>query len=538
LFILLAACASVAGALVSRMAARQSELSIRLALGGSRARIVRQLLTESAVLATLAGVLGLAIACALLSTSGALVERQLATATPGGAVALRPTMAVLALSLMASTICGLALGAVPAVTFLRLDRKSAASLLVGPARGAAARTGGTRIRRVLISGQVTLAMVLMFGAGLMFRTIARINAIEFGFRPDGLMKASMMLPLATYPDSTAKRQVVDRVLARVSEVEGVQSAAAVFPYPFRGGAGRFPVLTQGFVDEETAPRAGIHTVTPGYFETMKVQVRAGRDFRPTDDHAGPLVVVISDGLARRLSPDGNVLGRRIRIRVPYLANFNDPDERPWRTIVGVVADVKEDLTPDEPPDVYVPYAQNPRTYLGIVVRTDRAEPSIFLPVKRAVASVDPALALSNVGSMTSLIAAEGGQRRGLSVLLGAFAAFALGLSALAFYASLSYTVIQRRSELAVRMAVGADARSILQLVVTEGLATAAVGVAAGVVASLALGRVLANQLYGVGTGDATTLVSISLLLTFVASVACLVPGVRATRTDPALVLRE
>jgi len=282
----------------------------------------------------------------------------------------------------------------------------------------------------------------------------------------------------------------------------------------------------------------VFTASPGYFETMDVRLRAGRTFRPTDDHASPLVVVISKSLARRVAPGGDAVGRRIRVRVPYLASFDDNDERPWRTVVGVVTDTEKEFAASPPPDVYVPYAQNPRSYHAIVVRTDRPEATMFEPVKRAVSAVDPALPLTSVESMANVIADQGGQRRGLTALLGMFALFALGLSALALYASLSYTVVQRRAELAVRMALGARGRSILRLVAVEGLVTAAIGAAAGAAASLSLGSVLRNQVYGVATADPVTLASISVVLMIAVVAACVAPALRAMRIDPALVLRE
>jgi len=538
LFMFLAACGSVAGALVSRMAARRNELAVRLALGGGRARIARQLITESAVLAALAGALGLVIAYAILSVSGPLVERQLGTMAPGGATALRPAASVMILSVAVSTLAGVALGLIPALAFLRFDRRSPASAVLGAGRSGAARTAGAGIRRILIAGQVSVAMVLLFGAGLMFRTIARMHALELGFRVDGVMTGRVLLPLARYPDSSAKRLLVDRLLTRVAETEGVRSVAAVYPIPF-GGVWRVPVLLEGSsLDQESAPRTTVYTVSPTYFETMDVRLRAGRTFRATDDHTAPLVVVVSEALARRLAPAGDIIGRRIRVRVPYLASFDDHDELPLRTVIGVVTDTEKEFAANTPPDVYVPYTQNPRSLLSFVVRTDRPEATIFEPVRRVVSSVDPALALYGVESMADVIADEGGQRRGLTVLLGVFAAFALGLSALALYASLSYSVVQRRSELAVRIAVGAGTRAILRLVIAEGLVAAAMGVVVGAAASLALRRVLENQVYGVETGDPATLVSIVLVLTLAVAAACIVPGLRAIRTDPALALRD
>lgn len=539
MFMLLAACGSVAGALVSRIAARRNELAVRVALGAGRARIVRQLLTESAVLGTLAGALGLAIAAVLLGVSGPLVEQQLGTKVPGGADALlRPNASILMLSLLASLGVGILLGLLPALSFVRCDRAATTYAALGAGRSSVTRGGAGRFRRVVIATQVTVAMVLLFGAGLMFRSVAHMAATDLGFRADGVVTATMLLPQERYPDSTTKRLLMDRLLAKVSATPGVRSVATVAPAPF-SDVWRLPVIAEGGpADEESAPRTSLYTVSPGYFATMDVRLRAGRTFRESDDVSAPLVVVISESLARTLAQTGDVIGRRIRLRVPYLATWNDPDEKPWRTVVGVVGDTRKGFTPDAPPDVYVPYAQNPRSLQSIVVRTDRREATVIEPVRRAVASVDPSLALSNIASLTQTVADEGGQRRGLTLLLGAFATFALGLSALALYASLSYTVTQRRAELAVRMAVGASTRSIMTLVVAEGLVTAAVGVVAGAFSSLALARVLANQLYGVGANDLATLVSISLVLLGVAVTACVVPGLRATRTDPVLALRE
>ena len=537
-FMLLAACGSVAGALVSRMAARRNEIAVRVALGGSRWRLVRQLLTESLVLTVLAGALGVVIAYGVLDFAGPVIERQLGTRVPGGVVRLRPTSAIVLLSAGVSIAAGLLVGLVPAAAVRRVGRAGASADLLGAGRSLSSRGGATGLRRVLIAGQVMVAMVLLFGAGLMFRTIARMQSLDVGFRVDGVVAGSVLLPSTRYADSSAKRAVMDRLLSGITKTKGVRAAALVFPQPF-GNAWRAPVLVEGAGQtDETAPQSMVFTVSPSYFATMGLRLRAGRAFGVQDDASAPLAVVISEGLARRIAPSGGVLGRRIRVRVPYAASFDDVDERPWRTVVGIVNDTQKEFAAASLPDIYVPYAQNPRSWQTIVVRTDRAEAAVLDPVRRAVSGVDPELAFSGARPMSEVIAAQGGQRRGLSVLLGVFAAFTLGLSALALYASLSYTVLQRRAELAVRMALGADARSILRVVVTEGVATAAIGLTAGAAASLALGRVLRNQVYGVATTDPVTLVSISLVLVAAVAAACVAPALRAVRTDPALVLRE
>jgi putative ABC transport system permease protein len=543
LFTLLAACASVAGALVTRMAARRNELGVRMAMGGSRARILRQLLTESAVLAMIAGILGVAVAYVLLDVTGPAIMRLIGTATPGGVAALRPTAGVMLRALLVSLLAGAALGLLPALAALRMQAESAAArAMISSSRGSA-RQSVANLRRFLIAGQVTAATVLLFGAGLMVRTVARMAETDVGLRDKGVLTGSTLLPEATYPDSAAKRELMSRLLARITETPGVRSAAAVYPLPFQGFG--YPVSTEGSAaDAESGPAAGVYTVTPAYFETMDIRLLAGRTFRDGDDHTGPLVVMISEALAREIAPAGDAIGRRIRVRVPYLASFDDQDAMPWRTVIGIVTDTRTSFSPDggpdipDVPDVYVPYAQNPRSRQSLVVRTDGAEESAREPVLRAVAAVDPLLVFDNIAPISQLIAQHGTQRRGLMVLLSALAVFVLGLSAIALYASLACTVIQRRAELAVRIAVGASTRSILRLVVAEGAITAAAGIAAGVAASLALGRVLRNQLYGVASTDPGTLITICVVLALAVLAACLSPGLRATRTDPALALRE
>ena len=538
LFMLIVACASVAGALIARTTARRGELNVRVALGGGRARLLRQLLTESAVLATVAGAVSIAIAYVLLTVAGPAIERILGTTVPGGVAALRPTFPVVLRAGAVSVLAGIGVGLAPALAVLRLNKVAGIAL---PGRSAAGRRTGRRVRQLLIAGQVALALILLFGAGLMLRTIERMAGTDLGFRTDGIVAASVLLPQASYADRDARRRMMDRMLVSLEATDGVESAAAVFPLPFWWPGG-FPVAEPGSdPDAPEAPRANVYTVSPAYFATMDIPVRAGRTFSSIDDNRAPLVAVISEGLARRLAPEGNALGRRIRVRVPHLSSFADPDSLPPRTVIGIVGDTREsfEATAAQPlPDVYVPYAQNPRATHAIVLRTSRVEQSLFEPARRAVAALDPGLALSSMEALDDLVAGESLQRRGLGALLGGFAAFALGLAALGLYASLSYVIAERRPELAVRVAVGASHRSVLRLVLAEGAAAVAAGVAVGVAGSLALGRVLASQLYGVGPGDAATLVSGSLVLVVAAAAACVAPALSATRTDPLRALRD
>ena len=309
------------------------------------------------------------------------------------------------LSVIASGIVGILLGFIPALTFLRGNAVSAGFTVLSAGRSATAHGGSARVRRTLIAAQVMVSMVLLFGAGLMFRTIARMESLELGVRVDGVLTGGVLLPSSRYADSSARRLVMDRMLTSLSETDGVRGAALAYPLPF-GTAWNFPVLVEGAgFDDESAPKATVFTVSPGYFETMDVRLRTGRTFRPTDDHASPLAVVISEALARRIAPKGDVIGRRIRVRVPHLASFDDRDERPWRTVIGVVTDTEKEFAPNPPSDVYVPYAQNPRALQTLVIRSDRPEATMIDPVRRAVSAVDPALTLSGVSSMTEIIAA-------------------------------------------------------------------------------------------------------------------------------------
>lgn len=534
MFMLVATCASVGGALVSRTVARRAELAIRLSIGGGATRIARQLLTESLVTSMLAGLVAALITYPVLRAAGPLTTALLNTPVPGGNDALGLDASTLIPLSAASVAAGLLLGMLPIAMFLRF-RRTASGMGVLAGR-TSSLSGGAGVRRVLIGLQVGVATVLLFGAGLMFRTIERMNDLTLGFESEGLVKAGALLP-STHLDSVSRAALMARLLERVSGTPEVQLAAAVYPYPFGGGF-QFPVLTEGgSADEESAPRSTVHVISPDYFRVMGIPLRSGRAFATTEDAASPLSVIVSEQLARQIAPAGDAVGRRIRVRVPYLANFTDDDDRPWRTIVGVASDVREAFAEQDGPNVYVPYAQSPRAQIGFVFRTTGPEGTAIPAIRKALNSVEPALALTNVGTMSDLIRSSGGPSRGMLTLLGYFATVAVILSAVALYASLSYAIVQRRSELAVRLAVGATTRSIMTLMLREGLVTAGIGLGAGIMASLAFGRVLEAQVYGIATNDVTTLITITTVLAAAAGAACAIPAWRAARTDPAFVLR-
>jgi putative ABC transport system permease protein len=522
LFMLLIAGASVAGALVARAASRRGELAIRTALGASRPRIIRQLLTESLVLTMLAAAGGALLAWMLLDGLGPFIGEQLHTRVPGAANRLAPSMSVLALTIATSVAFGIVLGLLPAFASTRVSPGLA---LRGEARGAVAAAGASRLRRTLIASQIALTMVLLVGAGLMARTVAALANTPLGFNPDGVVKANLLFPLSHYPDSASRTAGAERMLDGLRAVPGVRAAAVASPGPFRP-APSAAIQAEGSVRNPDLQVAEI-VVSPGYFDAMQIAVLGGRAFSAVDAPGAPRVAMISERLARRLWPGENAIGRRLRIG----------ESEEWRTVVGVTRETRKMVTADQISDVYVPFGQDHRAYVSVVVRTTDDPRTVGPTLQRAVGRVHDVLALSSIEAMADVVTRDGSRHRTLATLLATFALFALGLAVLGLYASLSYVVAQRRRELALRVAVGADASSILRLVLGEGARTVAGGVVVGIALSFAFQRLLESQLYGVAATDPVTFVAITAVLSVVALAAIAVPARRAMRVDPASLLR-
>lgn len=523
-FMLLIAVASVAGALVARATARGGELAVRSALGASRARLIRQLLTESGVLAAVGALGGVLLARAFMHAAGAGVGDYLGAAVPGGQEKIVPNALMLVVALVVAIAVGAVSGLLPALSSTRVDPGMA---LRSAARGGSILAGAARLRRALIASQIALTMVLLVGAGLMARTVIALATEPLGFRAEGVVKADLLLPLSAYRDSTARWMGMQRVLAGVLAEPGIRSAAAVFPYPFRPSGPSMVIAEGRAAAHGVAVPAMPYTVTPRYFEVMEIPLAAGRRFVDRDDGSAPPVAIVSEGLARRLWATDYPVGRRIRVG----------EDSVWRTIVGVVREIREPLGRERLPDMYFPYAQQTGPYLSIVVRTDSAPRVVGPALQRAVGRVDDVLALADVQPMTDIIERDGARHRVLAVLLGIFGLFALGLAVLGLYSALSYLVAQRARELAVRVAVGADSGSITRLVLGEGVPMIAIGIIAGVALSLALRRVLSSQLYGVSATDPATFIAIAMVLALAALAAVIGPARRAARVDPAMVLR-
>jgi predicted permease len=520
--ILLVACANLAGLLLSRAVARRGEVAVRLALGASRGRVMRQVVIEALAISIPAGIAGLAIA----PWGVTLMSRLVPAGVTASDVALNSRL--LAFSVGVSIVTGLLFSIIPALQSVR-----------GPILGTlqqfarAAGAGRGRIARdVLVILQVAAALVLLVAAGLMLRTLANLRAVDVGFRSDHLLTLRTPLRSQRYKEPPARHDFYDRVLARVNALPGVERSAYAVMLPFLSAG-----FTTGFmvVGEPRLPDhsydALYRVATNDYLQTLGVTLIEGRLFDARDDASAPRVVVINDTLAREFFPHGSALGRRMTIASP-----NDPP----RTIVGVVRDVRErgyELAMK--PGVYLPAAQQPPAVPeNLIVRTSGDPLALARDVRAIIADVDPDQPVSLIRTMDTITDIDVADRHQQMMLLGAFAALALLLATLGLYGVLAYAVSQRTREIGLRIALGATPRAVVLMIVTAGVRVTAIGLVIGLVASWGLTRTMRSLLFGVAATDTVTSGSVVMLLTVVSLAACLVPALRAMRVEPSVVLRE
>jgi putative ABC transport system permease protein len=519
LLLLLLTCANVGGLIAARGAARRREMSLRAALGAGRARLARQLLVESAVLTLIAGAVGVAVAHAGIRAVARTVQAQLRVSVPGGDAMLRLDGAVVVMAIVTCAVVVLLIGARNALVGSRSNLVDALRLA---GAGGGDRASGARILTV----QIALAFALLLGAGLTLRSAAAMSDVALGFDATNVVKAHVLLPVSRYSDAAARRQAVATVLDRIGAEPNVGSVAAVFPHPFRGVAPA-AVAGDGTPEGGRPPQAIPHTISSRYFDVMRVPVLAGRAFGATDA-GGPPAAIVSAGLAQRLWPGSAAVGRRLRIG----------EAEQWRTVVGVVGDVRKTIAGELLPDVYVPFDQQPRAYTALVIRGGADATAAARSLRAGLASVDPALAPSDVAPLVEAIASETARPKALASLLGGFAIFALVLAALGLGGAVANLIVQRQRELAVRMAIGATGADVMRLLLGEAGRVIGVGLAGGVVLAIALGRVLSSQLYGVAATDPSTYAIVAVILAAIGLLAAALPGLRATRIEPSAVLRD
>jgi len=526
-FVLLIGCANVANLLLGRAAARLKEVAIRTALGASRWQVVRQLLTESMLLALAGGVGGLLLAYAGVRALVALNPSNLPHAED-----ITVDAPVMLFTLGVSLLTGVLFGLVPA---LQTSNANLRETLSESARGSTADKAGRSVRRALVVAEVALALTLLVGASLLIKSVARLQRVEPGFDPGNLLTFTLSLPQSKYPSDTQQVAFFDQVLPRIATVPGVRAAGATSVLPFGGSwaTGSFEVEGLQAAPNQPGPWGDIRAVDPNFFAALRVPLRRGRVFTEQDGPGAPRVAVVDDEMVRRYWPNADPIGKRLA--------FPGPPDRPreWITVVGVVGHTKhEGLDADARVQLYLPYRQAGDNQMAVVVRTAGDPLQAVNAVRAAVRTVDKDQPLAQVRTMDELLEASVGQRRLSMLLLGLFSAIALVLSAVGIYGVMSYTVAQRTREIGVRMALGAARTSVLGLVMRQGVALALVGVAAGVLASLALNRLIASQLYDVRATDPASFIVVVALLTGVATLACLLPALRATRVDPVVALRQ
>jgi predicted permease len=513
--VLLIACANTANLVLARTIARRKELAIRAALGASAAQILRPVLVETTMLAVLGGALGLLVA----SFGQSLVTRALADQLP------RATEAeidgrVLAFTLVASVLTGIAAGLIAGLRLLRGDLND--SLKQGLGRSDS-YSGGRGTRTVLVVSEVALSIILLIGAGLMIRTLWALRATDPGFDVANLLTMSMPIPRAS--DKMQLSLFYDEFLPRVAALPGVQAVAAIDSLPLEGGSEQ-PIAVEGRPAEVFALQrnVSVRQVTPGYFRTMRIPIRAGRDFTLADRQSGKAVAVISQAMANLFWPGEDPVGKRFRISfTPEIV----------REVIGVVGDIRErGLDVLEPVAMlYIPISPD-QNRIALVVRGDGEVSRLAPAVAGVLARIDSEIPIRDVRTMQEIVAATLAQYRFSMWLFAALAGLAIVLASIGIYSVLAYTVRSRVREIGVRMALGARPADVLRLVIVEGMKPALAGVALGALGAWALGGVLSKLIYGVSPADPLTFIAVAALLTAVALIACAVPGYRATRVQP------
>ncbi|MGD0697250.1 MAG: ABC transporter permease [Terriglobia bacterium] len=533
--VLLIACANVANLFLARATTRQREIGIRKALGAGRARVIRQMLTESVMMAVLGGALGLLLAAlgqSVVAKAASLLPRSMASSSAAAHIASTGIdFWVLGFTLAVSVLTAVLFGLTPAV---RASRGELSDSLKEGGRGVA--VGRSYLRDGIVVAEVALALILLVGAGLLIRSFLGLMSVDPGFSPQNALTMNISLPESRYAGARPMIAFEQQALDRLAALPGVKSAGGVFGLPLGNGAiaGDFTVEGQETPPPGTQAFIAAKKVIGGeYFKAIGIPLLKGRYFDEHDSEAGPHVVIVSQDLARHFWPQGDAIGKRLK---PGFSNDA------WCTVVGIVGETKQyALDETSSPSMYLPYAQAPVPFLmqdiTFVLRT-RSDPlSLVAPARRAVQAVDPDLPVFDVATMEQLVYKSASGPRFNTALLGIFAALALILATVGVYGVMSYTVLQRTHEIGVRMALGADAGDIIRQMVRQGMLLAAGGIAAGIAGAWVLTRFLASLLFGVRPTDPITFALVPVVTVVAALLACFLPARRAAKVDPMVALR-
>jgi putative ABC transport system permease protein len=523
-FVLLIACANVASLLLARAVDRQKEIVIRISLGAGRLRIIRQLLTESALLSLIGGVLGF-----VLAFWGAKVIVALAPDNLPRIKEVSADLRVVSFTLIAALLTGMIFGLIPA---WQASKPNLHDSLKEGARGVSRRRH--YVREALVAAEVAMALALLIGAGLMIRSIIRLYQVDAGFDPNHVLTAQLSLPSGRYPKVEQRMAFYQQVVARLKALPGVASVAGTSAIPLSGMEINAGVLIEGRPQADSIDKLPIsktEAVTVDYFKTLGILLIRGRGFTEHDNKDAPAAVIINETFARRYLQGEDPIGKRLKVGA-------DPDDH-WQSIVGIVRDIKHRTLEEEPqPKVYTPYLQTSDWALGIVVRTTSDPRSLAAAVRQAIWAADQEVPIFRFATMDEFVSDSVSSRRFNLALLSIFAVIALSLAAIGIYGVTSYAGAQRTHEIGVRMALGAQRGSVMTLIIRQGMTVILIGISIGVIIAAALARLMRGLLYEVGAGDPLTYILVTVLLSAVALLACYFPARRATRVDPMIAIRH
>ena len=523
--LLLIACANITNLLLARATTRSREIGIRAALGASRRRIMQQLLTESLLLAIVGGVLGLVLSYLLVSLMTAVAPADIPRLDE-----VRISVQVLLFTILVMLVTTVLFGLAPAFVTSKID------LIESLREGGVKMAGGGRgnkLRHGFVVAEVAITLMLLIGAGLIFRTFMNLRQVDLGFNPQNVLTMQLNVHGPKYAKDEQRRDFYSQFVEKLEAQPGVSAAGVILIRPLEGPIGwDMPYITEGQSadDARKNPITNYEVITPRYFRAMGIPLVSGRELTEQDTDASPPVIIISETMARRLFPGTDAVGQRIKL---------DPSEAdsPWRTIVGVVRDVRYRQLGSARLDVYVSHKQTTERVKYLIVRTANNPMSLVPIVRRELASLDPNLTVTGFMTGEDLVARAIARPRFNTLLLACLGIVAALLALTGIYGIVAYMVTERTREIGIRMALGAQKRDVFKLILMQGMKLVLLGVALGFIAAFAATRVTRNLLYGVSTSDPFTFIGISLLLLAVALIACFFPTRRATKLDPMIVLR-